>query len=100
MTESLIVSEEVREALSEKRLVVVLESSLISQGLPAPHNFEIALRSEELLRDRGVIPATVGILDGKASVGLTGAQIERLATQPEIPKVNQSNLAALLAEGE
>ena len=32
------ISDEVRDALDDGRAVVALESSLISQGLPIPHN--------------------------------------------------------------
>ena len=42
----LAVSEEVATALAEHRPVVALESSLISQGLPAPHNLETARAAE------------------------------------------------------
>ena len=43
----LALSEEVRAALDEGRPVVALESSLIAQGLPVPHNLETALAAGE-----------------------------------------------------
>ena len=39
----LLISDEVRAALDAGRAVVALESSLIAQGLPVPHNLETAL---------------------------------------------------------
>jgi len=100
MPSPLFVSKEVEQALEQARPVVALESSLISQGLPRPCNLEIALRSEALLRREGVTPATVAILDGRAHVGLSEQQIERLAEHDEIAKVNLCNLPALLAKSE
>ena len=40
------ISEEVAAALAAGRAVVALESSLIAQGLPAPHNLETAAAAE------------------------------------------------------
>ena len=36
----LVYSEEVFEALSNQKPIVALESTVITHGLPAPHNFE------------------------------------------------------------
>ncbi len=100
MKETLVIREEVREALSRGAPVVALESSLICQGLPPPNNVEIAQKSERLLRDQGVIPATVAILEGKAHVGLSDQQLRWLADQPNVSKANLSNLAILLGSGQ
>ena len=40
--DSFIVQNEVAEALADGRPVVALESTLISHGLPAPHNLQTA----------------------------------------------------------
>jgi len=37
------ISDEIREALNEKKPVVALESTLISHGLPSPLNVDVAL---------------------------------------------------------
>ena len=55
---ALFVSDEVRAAIDAGRPVVALESSLIAQGLPAPHNLETALAAEAAIREAGAIPAT------------------------------------------
>jgi len=41
------VSEEVRTAVSEKKPVVALESTIISHGMPYPQNYETALEVEK-----------------------------------------------------
>ena len=54
------ISDEVATAIAGGRGVVALESSLIAQGLPAPHNLETALAAEQAVRDEGAVPATTG----------------------------------------
>ena len=59
--------------------VVVLESTVIAQGLPWPENLETALEMEAAIRHAGAIPATIAILDGVPRIGLSPAEIERIA---------------------
>ena len=49
--------------------VVALESSLIAQGLPAPHNLETALAAEAAVRESGAVPATTALEDGRLVLG-------------------------------
>ena len=52
--DSFIVQNEVAEALADGRPVVALESTLISHGLPAPHNLQTCLLyTSPSPRDRG-----------------------------------------------
>ena len=64
--------------------LVALESTVISHGLPYPHNLRLALRLEEIVREGGATPATVGIIAGEIVVGLSHARIEHLATAREL----------------
>ena len=73
------VSEEVRDALDNGRPLVALESSLIAQGLPPPHNLETALAAEAAVRDAGAVPATTAIDEGRILVGASRDLLERLA---------------------
>ena len=73
------VSPEVADALASGRPVVALETSIVGQGLPAPHNLRAALKSEEAIRAEGAVPASVAVLDGKLRVGLSGSDLERIA---------------------
>ena len=63
---------------------VTLESTVISHGLPYPHNLRLALRLKEIMREGGAVPATVGIIAGEIVVGLSHARIEHLATAREL----------------
>ena len=94
----LLIADEVREALAERRPVVALESSLISQGLPVPHNLETALAAEAAVRESGTVPATVAVEDGRVVVGASRALLDRLA-DPErtIAKAASRDIGPLLA---
>ena len=94
------VSAEVAAALAEGRAVVALESSLIAQGLPSPHNLETALAAEAAVRLSGAVPATVALVDGTAVVGSDPDLLERLAEPgTAIAKAAARDLGPLLAAG-
>jgi pseudouridine-5'-phosphate glycosidase len=96
----LLVSDEVAAAVAEGRPVVALESSLIAQGLPVPHNLETALASEAAVRDEGALPATTAIDAGQLVVGADAALLERLADPSEkLRKAGSRDLAPILASG-
>jgi pseudouridine-5'-phosphate glycosidase len=79
----LTIHPEVAEALQQKRPVVALESTVITHGLPYPANVETALAMEQAVRDGGAVPATIAVLKGQITVGLTRDQIETLGqSQP------------------
>jgi len=92
---------EVVAALASGRPVVALESTLISHGLPYPHNFEVATESEEAVRATGAIPATVAIHEGRILVGLDAQALLALATAPAgtVRKAARPSLAAAIADG-
>ena len=50
---------EVKEALAQGKPVVALESTIISHGMPYPKNVETALNVEKVIREHGVMPATI-----------------------------------------
>jgi pseudouridine-5'-phosphate glycosidase len=88
-------------ALAAGRPVVALESTLISHGLPYPHNLEVARASEAAVRDSGAVPATVAIRAGRLLVGLDDGALEALATAPagSVLKAARPSLANALAGG-
>ncbi len=76
---------------------VALESTVISHGLPYPHNIRLALRLEEIVREHGATPVTVGIIRGEIVIGLSHRQIGRLATAPNVCKVSRRDLPIVTA---
>ncbi|GAA1475773.1 pseudouridine-5'-phosphate glycosidase [Nocardioides aestuarii] len=94
----LSLSPDVTEALDAGRPVVALESTIISHGLPRPRNLEAARDFEAILRDRGVTPATIAVLDGVLKVGLTDAELVRIAEE-DIVKLSVRDLPVVVARG-
>ncbi|WP_407444656.1 pseudouridine-5'-phosphate glycosidase [Rhodococcus sp. (in: high G+C Gram-positive bacteria)] len=93
MSEPIVVSGAVREALAERRPVVALESTIFTHGLTRPRNVAVALAAEQQLRDAGVVPATVGVVDGVPTVGLSEDQIVALGdAESEVVKVGIRDL--------
>lgn len=74
-----MVAPEVAEALERGQPVVALETSIVGQGLPSPHNMQAARGCEAAIREEGAVPATIGVLDGRIKVGLTDEDVERIA---------------------
>ena len=68
-------------------------------GSPIRTGSPTALALEDEIRQGGATPATIGILRGAIRVGLTNAELDELATTPDVAKVNLSNLAATVAAG-
>ncbi|XP_058448613.1 pseudouridine-5'-phosphate glycosidase [Malaya genurostris] len=81
--------------------VVALESTIITHGMPYPHNLETALEVEEIVRQKGAIPATIGIVDGRIHVGISGDQLVKLAKTDGRPtiKTSRRDLAYVLSNG-
>lgn len=93
------VNSEVEQALKENRPVIALESTIISHGMPYPQNVETALKVEEIIREHGGVPATVGIIDGVGVVGMTKEEIEEFGKRGmSIPKVSRRDLPVIRAK--
>jgi pseudouridine-5'-phosphate glycosidase len=102
VTQPLVIADHVRDAIASGRPVVALESTIFTHGLPRPRNVEVALRAEDDLRASGVVPATVGVLEGVPTIGLSADQIRALGNQDDVIKVSLRDLpiaAALRRSG-
>lgn len=97
LSDYLVVSEEVKIALHEKKPVVALESTIISHGMPYPTNMETALMCEKIVRENGAIPATTAIIDGKIRVGLSEKEIEFLSTSKDIIKMSRRDMPYIVS---
>lgn len=96
---TLNISSEVARALADNTPVVALESTIISHGLPRPRNREAALEFEQILRDKGVVPATIAVIDGIPTVGLDAEGLATIADK-DIAKASVRDLPILMAKGE
>ena len=96
---SFIASPEVADALAAGKPIVALESTIISHGLPRPRNLEAAKEFEQILRSKGVVPATVAILDGVPRIGLDADGIHRIANE-DLAKASVRDIPILAARKE
>src|SRR5215510_597351 len=102
MTDRIHLSPEVGDALHDGRPVVALESTLITHGLPWPENAETALAMETAVRESGAVPATIAVLGGRITAGLSREQIEDLAHRPfdSVRKCSRRDLPIVVARKE
>ena len=99
MHDFLSLTPEVAAALHDGHPVVALESTVIAHGMPYPQNAETARAVEAIVRAEGAVPATIAVLDGRIRVGLTGDDLERLATGTDVWKLSRRDLPIALALG-
>ena len=88
----------VLEALQNNKPVVALETTIISHGMPYPKNVETALSVEQVIRDHGAVPATIGIIDGEPIVGMTPDEIELFGKEKNILKASRRDLPVIYAK--
>ncbi|GAA4748667.1 pseudouridine-5'-phosphate glycosidase [Nocardioides endophyticus] len=97
---ALQIAPEVAEALAAGGPVVALESTIISHGMPYPQNVAMATEVEGIVREHGVVPATIAILDGRLCIGLSPDQLELLASDGNVTKVSVRDLPYVVARGQ
>jgi pseudouridine-5'-phosphate glycosidase len=96
---SFIYSTEVSRSL-KRSFLIALESTVITHGLPRPQNLALARDMERLVRENGATPATIAVLDGKIHVGLTEAELERLANEDHVRKISRRDFATAIVKKE
>lgn len=100
MKNSILVADEVMAALRGRVPVVALETSVIAQGLPFPHNLEAARACFYAVGNAGAVPAAIGVIAGQIRVGLLPHEVERLADPSnEVLKLGSADLAFAIAQG-
>jgi pseudouridine-5'-phosphate glycosidase len=91
------IPDHVRAALERNQPVVALESTVISHGLPYPHNLDLARAMEEEVRALNALPATIGVVAGAPAVGMSGAEIERFARAEGVLKLSRRDIGYAVA---
>lgn len=100
LSSSYVFSPDVARALRTGLPVVALESAVITHGLPRPENLNLALALEQEVREEGAVPATICLMDGRVRVGLTPAELQRLASEDGARKISRRDFGIALARGE
>ena len=89
---------EIKQSLAENKPVVALESTIIAHGMPYPQNVETAKRCEQIIRENGAIPATIGIINGILKVGLSTEELEIMGKSPNMMKVSRRDIPLVVAQ--
>jgi len=89
------IRKDIKEAVNDKAAVVVLESTIISHGMPYPANISTAFSVEQIISKAGAVPATVGIINGDIVIGLTNDEIEQFALRKDVVKVSRRDLPVI-----
>ena len=91
-------SPEVADARAQSRPIVALESTIITHGMPYPRNVKTARMVEDAARGAGAVPATIAVIGGRFSVGLSPAEIESLGRlSGGVVKASRRDLALVAA---
>jgi len=95
----LSINADVKQALEQGKPVVALESTIITHGMPYPTNRETAEAVEQAVIDAGAVPATIAILKGSPTIGLTRDQLDMLARTSTAMKLSRADIAMAVARG-
>ena len=95
LEDTLVKSSEIKRAMNISLPIVALESTVLTHGLPRPQNLQLAHDMERAIREQGATPATIGFLDGYLRIGLSEAELDRLANEREVYKVGPRDFAAV-----
>ncbi len=95
------ISPKVQEAIEHNKPVVALESTIISHGMPYPKNVETAINVENMVEANGAVPATIAIIKGVPTVGISHEQINYLGEKGlKVAKASRRDIPVLMTKRE
>ena len=77
--------------------IVALETTIVSHGMPYPDNLNTALEVENIIREEGAIPATIGLVGGKIKIGMSKQEIELFAKSSDVTKVSRRDVPIVMS---
>jgi pseudouridine-5'-phosphate glycosidase len=89
----------IADAIRRGAPVVALETSVLSQGLPIPHNADAARQMVAAVEREGAIAAMTAVAGGYATLGLTSEELARFLAREGVRKVSARDLAACMVQG-
>ena len=89
---------EVKRAKKNNLPIVALETTIVSHGMPYPQNIETALNAEKIIKKEGATPATIGIVNGIITVGMSEEEIHYFGKEKNIIKVSRRDIPIVIAE--
>jgi len=93
------IDDDVRRAVGRRQAVVALESSVLAQGLPIPHNRSAAERMSAAVSQADALPAITAVVAGKPAVGITAEELERFLRRDGVAKVSARDLPWAMTKG-
>lgn len=94
------VTTSIESALRRGEPVVALESSVLAQGLPIPHNREAATQMLAAVTNAGATPAITAVVAGCATVGLAPDELERFLARDGVRKVSARDVPSAIAKAQ
>jgi pseudouridine-5'-phosphate glycosidase len=89
---------EVAAALASGAPVVALESSVLAQGLPIPHNRDAAERMTHAVTAGDATPAITAVVRGVPTIGITDEELERFLAREGVRKVSARDLPIAIVQ--
>lgn len=94
-------SQEVKDALQNKKPVIAIETGGTFAGIPYPENVETAKKVMQEVRKCGAVPAYISIMQGKIMVGMTDEQLDDYGQRRgTMAKASRREIPLILAKGE
>lgn len=94
-------SQEVKDALQNKKPVIAVETGGTFAGIPYPENVETAKKVMQEVRKCGAVPAYISIMQGKIMVGMTDEQLDDYGQRRgTMAKASRREIPLILAKGE
>ena len=94
-------SEEVLEALQNKRPVIAIETGGTFAGIPYPENVETAKMVCAEVKKAGAVPAYISIMQGKIKVGMTDDELDEYGKRRgTMAKASRREIPLILAKDE
>ena len=90
-------SDEILNAKDRGLPIVALESTIITHGMPYPKNLTTAIEVEEMVRRNKAVPATIAIINGEISIGMSKPQLTQLARATDARKLSRADLPLCLS---
>ena len=101
LNEHIIVSQQVKDALEERKPVIALETHGIVHGIPYPRNEQLVQEIIQYTKKIGCIPAFIAMIHGKIKVGLDLPDLKFLTGHVEaFSKANRRELFLCCLQGK